>query len=56
MNKVISQYLNFKRKRKLEPLKKQKEHFGVFDFSPLAGVSVENPDRVIEFMTDKDFK
>jgi hypothetical protein len=55
MNKAISQYLNFK-KRKLKPIKKQKEYSGVFDFVPLAGVSVEDPDRVIEFMTDKDFK
>jgi hypothetical protein len=54
MNKAISQYLNFK--RKLKPIKKQKEYSGVFDFVPLAGISVEDPDRVIEFITDEDFK
>jgi hypothetical protein len=56
MNKVISQYLNFIRKRKLKPLKKQKKYFGIFDFTPLAGVNIEDPDRVIEFMTNEDSK
>jgi hypothetical protein len=54
MYKVISQYSNFK--RKLKPPKKQKKYFGVFDFAPLKDVSVENPDRVIEFITDEDVK
>jgi hypothetical protein len=56
MNKVISQYLNFIKKRKLKPLKKQKKYFGFFDFVPLAGINVEDLDRVIKFMKDEDYK
>ncbi|MCC6025857.1 MAG: hypothetical protein LM575_02690 [Caldimicrobium sp.] len=54
MDRVISQYLNFK--RKLKPLKKQKKYFGVFDFAILKDVRIETPDRVIVFMTDEDYK
>jgi hypothetical protein len=36
-----------------QQIKKQKEYSGVFNFVSLAGVSVENPDRVIEFMRQK---
>jgi hypothetical protein len=54
MDKVISQYSNFK--RKLKPLKKQKKYFSLFDFVPLRDVRIEYPDRVIEFMTNENVK
>jgi len=53
MNKVIFQYLNFIKKRKLKPLKAQRIYP---NFDPWEHLIVENPDRVIEFMTDEDFK
>jgi hypothetical protein len=56
MYSIISKYSNFIKKRKLKPLKKQKKYFSLFDFVPLRDVRIEYPDRVIEFMTDENFK
>jgi len=53
MNKVIYQYLNFVKKGKLKPLEVQRIYP---NFDPWEGLIIENPDRVIEFMTDEDFK
>jgi hypothetical protein len=53
MNKVISQYLNFIKKGKLKHLKAQRIYP---NFDPWEHLIIENPDRVIEFMTDEDFK
>jgi hypothetical protein len=53
MKKAISKYLNFIKKRKLKPLEAQRIYP---NFDPWERLIIENPDRVIEFMTDEDFK
>jgi len=53
MDRVISKYLNFIKKRKLKPLEAQRIYP---NFDPWERLIIENPDRVIMFMTDEDYK
>ncbi len=53
MKKAISKYLNFIKKRKLKSLEAQRIYP---NFDPWERLIIENPDRVIMFMTDEDYK